>query len=159
MDILVSELFDKVNKLVDKNEKINLLRKYDYPIVRALFTLNYNPSYKLDLPQGIPPFKRLTDTPIGYQQSILFNELKRFYIWMDPSLNINKIKKESLFIDMLEALHFTEADLICKVKDRLLTDLYPTLTESLVRESFPGIFPFEPTEVLVEKPKKTRRKL
>lgn len=153
MNKLVSELFDLVEKAKSREEKLNLLRSHDFPVVRAMFSLNYNPSFKLNLPDGAPPFKRETDKPIGYHQTSLLLELRRFYVWMDPNVTLPKVKRETLFIEMLEGLHFTEADIVCAVKDHELTKIYPSLTESLVREAYPDIFPFPPKLEEVE-PKK-----
>jgi hypothetical protein len=152
MDKLVSELFQLVEKAEKREDKIRLLKTHDFPVVRAMFSLNYNPSFKLNLPEGAPPFRRETDKPMGYQQTSLLLELRRFYVWMDPNVTLPKVKRETLFIEMLEGLHFTEADIVCAVKDGRLTTIYPSLTESLVREAYPDIFPFPPKEE--EEPKK-----
>ena len=153
MNKLVSELFQLVEKANSRQEKIQLLRSHDFPVVRAMLSLNYNHSFKLNLPEGAPPFRRDTDKPIGYNQTSLLLELRRFYIWMDPNVTLPKVKRETLFIEMLEGLHFTEADILLAVKDRKLKNLYSSITESLVREAYPDIFPFPPTAEEIE-PKK-----
>ena len=152
MDKLVSEVFDLIEKASSKEEKISILKKYDHPPVRAMLSLNYNPSIKLNLPEGDPPYRK-EEKPIGYQQTTLLLELRRFYIWMNDNVQLPKVKRETLFIEMLEGLHWTEARLLLAAKDRNLTKLYPSITENLVRESYPDIFPFPPTEE-VEEPKK-----
>ena len=157
MNGLTSELFQAVEKAERYEDKVRILKTNDYPIVRALFTLNYNPDFKMLLPEGTPPYRKDVDKPIGYNETTLQLELKRFYIWMDPNVNINKIKKETLFIEMLEGLHYSEAEIICSAKDRVLTDLYPSLTEELVRDAYPGIFPFPPTPKKETAPAKKSR--
>lgn len=145
MNVLTSELFQSIEKAQTYEDKVRILKTNDYPIVRALFTLNYNPDFKMLLPEGVPPYRKDVDKPIGYNETTLQLELKRFYIWMDPNINISKIKKESLFIEMLEGLHFSEAEVLCAAKDKTLSNLYPSLTEDLARDAFPGIFPFPPS--------------
>lgn len=156
MQMLVSELFKLVEKAESKQEKINLLRSNDVQEVRAILTLNYNPDFKLNLPEGTPPFRK-EENPIGYQATTIKHELRRFYIWMQPN-ELSRTKRETLFIEMLEGLHFTEAEIICAAKDRQLTTLYPSITASLAKEAYPDIFP--PTMVIQEetKPKKARSK-
>lgn len=158
MNILVSELFDKVEKAVSQQDKVKLLLQYNEAVVRGLFVLNFHPNYNMNLPEGTPPFKREADKPIGYQHTTLFSEFKRFYIWMDPNINITRIKKESLFIEMLEGLHYTEADIICAAKDGKLESIYPSITEDLVRLAHPTLLNFPPTVKEEIKPKKSRSK-
>lgn len=138
---LVSEVFDMVEKAKTKDEKINILRSRNFLALQAMLQLCYDYNKKMLLPEGTPPYKKEVDKPIGYQQTSLNLELRRFYIWIDPSQNLPNIKKEKLFIEMLEGLHYSEADLLCAAKDRKLTSIYKSITEDLVREAFPNMLP------------------
>ena len=144
MNILVSELFALIEKTEDRQQKINLLRQYDTGIVRFVLSLNFNPEFNLLLPEGKPPYRKL-DKPIGYQTTTLLLEWRRMYIWQQPNINLSKTKKESLFIEMLEGLHESEAELLCAAKDGEMETVYKSITEDLVREAYPNIFPFPPT--------------
>ena len=42
----------------------------------------------------------------------------------------------TLFIQMLEGLHTTEADLLINIKDKRLNQVYKGLTEAVVKEAF-----------------------
>ena len=154
MKYLVSELFDLIEKQKTKEEKMALLRENGITVVKALLHMNYEPTVKFFLPEGEPPFKKEKDQPMGYQQTTLILELKRFYVWLQPDINLHQIKKESLFINMLEGLHYTEAELICLVKDKQLQTRYPSFTFEFVKEAFPDmVFTAEPKEA--PKPKKS----
>lgn len=157
MNILVSELFSLIEKAQDQQQKVNLLRQYDTGIVRFILSLNFNPEFNLLLPEGVPPYKK-DDKPIGYHQTTLLQEWKRMYIWQTPNINLTKLKKESLFIEMLEGLHSSEAELFCAAKDGKLETIYKSITEDLVREAYPNIFPFPPTPKEVPVAKKPARK-
>lgn len=161
MNILVSELFALVEKAESRDQKIDLLRKNDCGILRFILSLNFNPDFNLTLPEGAPPYKKDSNRPIGYQQTTLQNEWRRMYIWQDPNINLTRLKKESLFIEMLEGLHYTEADLLCASKDGNLETIYKSITEDLIRDAYPNIFPFPPTikeEVSVPAKKPARKK-
>lgn len=155
---LVSEIFTMVEKAKSKEERVAILRNNNYLPLIALLQLCYHPGKKLLLPEGTPPYKKEEDKPIGYQQTTLNLELRRFYIWIDPNVNIPRLKKESLFIEMLEGLHYSEADALCAAKDSKLTTLYPSLTEDLVREAFPDILPPKEESKEEIKPKKSSSK-
>jgi hypothetical protein len=105
----------------------------------------------MDLPEGEPPFRKDTDKPIGYNESSLQLELRRFYVWLDPRTNLPKIKKESLFVNMLEGIHWTEAEALCLAKDRKLHTKYKSLKEDMVREAFPLALTPKPVEMKKEK--------
>jgi len=139
--MLVSEIFDKVEKTKGRQQKISTLQQLQNQAVFAILQINYNPTYVMNLPEGEPPFKKEEDRPEGYQQTNILNELRRFYIWLDPNQNISNLKRESLFIEMLEGLHLSEAKILVAAKDGLLTKLYKSITEKLVRDSFPELLP------------------
>jgi hypothetical protein len=106
---------------------------------------------KMDLPEGEPPFRKDTDKPIGYSESSLQLELRRFYVWLDPRTTLPKLKKESLFVNMLEGIHWTEAEALCLAKDRKLHTKYKSLKEDIVREAFPLALTPKPVKVKEEK--------
>ena len=106
---------------------------------------------KMDLPEGEPPFRKDTDKPIGYSESSLQLELRRFYVWLEPTTNLPKLKKESLFVNMLEGIHWTEAEALCLAKDRKLHTKYKSLKEDIVREAFPLALNPKPVKEKAEK--------
>ena len=48
------------------------------------------------------------------------------------------LRRETMFIQMLEGLHPEEAKIICLVKDKSLTEKYK-ITKDMVTEAFPDI--------------------
>lgn len=139
--LLQSEILDQFEKVKTRQEKIAILKKNETPVLRAIMRINFDPNVKMDLPEGEPPFNKEAGRPIGYQQTNLINEYRRFYIWLDPKQNLPKVKKERLFIEMLEGLHVSEAEILCLAKDRKLSSRYKSLKEDLVREAYPATLP------------------
>lgn len=151
MTLLVSEILDKFEAAKTKDEKINILRSNVSDPLLVLLRLNYDHMLKMELPEGEPPFRKDTDKPIGYNESSLQLELRRFYIWLVPSTNLPKLKKESLFVAMLESIHWTEAEALILAKDRKLHTKYKSLKEEIVREAFPRALTPKPEKVKEEK--------
>lgn len=141
MHLLISEVLDLVEKAKTKEEKIKVLKQNETPPLRGYLKMNFHPDVFLDLPEGEPPFKKEPDKPIGENETKLFTEYRRFYIWLDPNTQLPKVKKEKLFIEMLEGLHISEAEVICLIKDKKLQKKYKSLKEDIVREAFPQILP------------------
>lgn len=151
MHLLVSEILDKFEAAKTREEKIEILRKHVTDPLLVLLRLNYDHMLKMDLPDGEPPFRKDTDKPIGYSESSLQVELRRFYVWLEPTVNLPKIKKESLFVNMLEGIHWSEAEALCLAKDRKLHTKYKSLKEDIVREAFPQAITPKPVKEKAEK--------
>lgn len=148
---LQSEVLEMFEKAGSREEKLFILKKYEVPVLRALMRLNFDTTSSMSLPEGEPPYKKDEYKPAGYNESNLVQEYRRFYIWLDPNTNLSQIKKEQLFIEMLEGLHHTEAEVICLAKDKKLQTKYPSLSEDIVREAYPYTLPpKQPEENVVE---------
>ena len=77
-------------------------------VLRGILQINYDERAVMDLPEGEPPFKKNKEQPIGYSETNLYAEFRRFYVRLDRSVNLNKVRKEQLFIQLLEGIHWTE---------------------------------------------------
>ena len=113
-----------------------------------LFNYAFDPSQKFLLPEGDAPFKP-DAAPIGMTPAILRQELKKLYVFCRADLK--PVRRESLYLQLLEAVHPSEAAVLVAVKDQNLTGLYPNITHQLVFEN--GFVKVPPTEV-TSKPKK-----
>jgi hypothetical protein len=153
MKTSVPQVFELIDKTDGIQEKATVLQKYDSLPLQDILKLNFDPDYNLLLPEGEPPFKKDTEVPEGYSESNLYVEHRRFYIWKDPNINLGKIRKEQLFIQMLEGVHWKEAEAVCLAKDKKLQAKYKTLSEDVVRLAFPNLLP-PPKEA----PKRGRKK-
>ena len=67
------------------------------------------------------------------------NEYKNFYMYVRGGNNdISQIRKDTMFINMLSGLHPLEAELMCLVKDKKITDKYK-ITLDIIKEAYPDI--------------------
>lgn len=146
VNIQIYELLQEANTLLktDKQKAIDFLRNNRFrTIIEGYLKLTYDPSIVFRLPPGVPPFKKQTDVPDGYCLTDLKQEFRRMRIFTDPELNITNIRREQLWLQMCEGLFWKEADLINKIKDRRITDMYDGLTADFIREVFPNLLPEE----------------
>jgi len=141
MHLLISEVLDSFEKAKTKQEKVQILKRHETPVLRGLMRINFDMGVVMHLPEGEPPYKKVADIPLGEQHTKLEAEYRRFYIWLDPKINISKRKKEQLFIEMLESLHITEAEIIILAKDKKLQQKFKSLKEEIVREAYPNTLP------------------
>jgi hypothetical protein len=140
MRLLLPEIFDRVEKAATVEERKKILLQNNNPVLQDVLRFNFHPQAKANLPEGAPPYKREQDIPLGYSASNLYKEARKFYIWYQPT-NLNKIKLETLFIQLLECIHWQEADIVIAMKDKKLSTIYKNVTEDLIREVYPQMLP------------------
>ena len=133
---LISEIFTKINNAKDKPKKIEVLRQYDSPGMRMILKGAFDPKIEWDLPEGTPPYIA-NEAPAGTEHTYLEVEAKRLYNFaVGGNDQLNKIRKETLFIQMLEGLHESEAKVLIDVKNKSLNKTYKGLTSDMVKEAF-----------------------
>ena len=133
---LISEIFTKINNAKDKPKKIEVLRQYDTPGMRMILKGAFDPKIIWDLPPGTPPYIE-NEAPAGTEHTFLEVEAKRLYNFAKGGNDqLNKIRKETLFIQMLEGLHASEAKVLIDVKNKSLNKTYKGLTSEMVKEAF-----------------------
>ena len=137
--LLISEILRKVSNAKTKKEKVDLLREFNTPALRMLLIWNYDDSVISDIPEGDVPYTP-NEAPVGTDHTRLEQEYRGFYRFVkggDPKLK--GLKRESMFIQLLEGLSNEEAELLCLVKDGKLTSKYKRITKAVISEAFPSI--------------------
>ena len=113
----VHEILDLVEEQKTKAKKISILKEYRNDALTAILIWNFDSSVKSAVPDGQVPYQE-NEVPVGTDHTSL--------------------RRESMFIQMLEGLHPEEAKIICLVKDKNLTEKYK-LSQPIVAEAFPDI--------------------
>ena len=137
--LLISEILRKVSNAKTKKEKIDLLREFNTPALRMLLIWNYDDSVVSEIPEGDVPYTP-NEAPVGTDHTRLEQEYRGFYRFVkggDPKLK--GLKRESMFIQLLEGLSAEEAELLCLIKDGKLTSNYKRITKAVVSEAFHSI--------------------
>jgi hypothetical protein len=132
---IAHEIFTQVNNAKDKPKKIEVLRKYDSQGLRQLLKAAFDPKIIWDLPEGTPPYIA-NEAPAGTDHTSLLDESRKLYLFIKGGSNIPKVKKETLYIQMLEALHKDDALALIAIKEKNLNLVYKGLTENCVKEAF-----------------------
>ena len=133
---LMSEVLDNVAKAKTKNEKVELLRKHNSDALRMVIKSSYDPNIQWDLPEGNVPYTP-NDAPEGTEHNMLVHEARTLFHYVkggNPQLTPNR--KENMFIQMLEGLHQSEAEIVVAAKDKSLHRKYKGLPANVVKEAF-----------------------
>lgn len=134
--LLYHEVLTKVNNAKDKPKKVAVLRQHDTPGLRRVIKGSFDPNIKWDLPEGTPPFIA-NEAPEGTEHSLLENESRKFWHFVEGAdTDTSKTRKETLFVQILEALQKGEAEVTIRMKDKELHKHYKGLSAAVVKEAF-----------------------
>ena len=136
--LLISEILRKVSNAKTKKEKIDLLRKHNSNALRQLLIINFDESVVSMLPEGDVPYTP-NDAPVGTDHTRLEQEYRGLYRFFKGGAKLPGLKRESMFVQLLEGLSAEEAELLCLVKDGKLNDKYKRITKAVITEAFPSI--------------------
>ena len=137
--LLLSEILRKVSNAKTKKEKIDLLRRHNTPALRQLLIWNFDESVVSMVPEGEVPYTP-NDAPVGTDHTRLEQEYRGFYRFVKGGQDrLPSLKRESMFVQLLEGLSAEEAELVCLVKDKKLNTKYKRITKAVISEAFPHI--------------------
>ena len=137
--LLLSEVLRKVSNAKTKSEKVKLLRDHNSTALRQILIINFDDSLVSVLPEGDVPYTP-NDAPVGTEHTRLESEYKGLYRFFKGGADkLPGLKRESMFVQLLEGLSAEEAELLCLVKDGRLSEKYKRITKTVVSEAFPQI--------------------
>jgi len=74
------------------------------------------------------------------ERTTIRKEFKRFYNFIKGGNDsLAPLRRETMFIQILEGLHPIEAEILCLIKDKKLETKYNKITKDLVSEAYPDI--------------------
>jgi hypothetical protein len=160
------EVLSLVSKQRSNAKKIEFLKKYEDPSLKAIFIWNFDESIISLLPEGEVPYAstkeqnsfsgtlsgKISDAvgkmgeigtnSLGSQdqgRSSIRKEYKMFYNFIKGGNDgLSSIRRETMFINILEGLHPLEAEIVCLIKDKKLETKYK-ITKEIVSQAYPDI--------------------
>lgn len=138
MKYSISEILTRVASGEKPADRVRLLQKYDDAVLRKILKYTFSKKVTFDqLPAGAPPYKR-NDLPD--LEGVLYAESRRLYLFTDGgNPNLKQLRKEALFIEMLENVTPEDAELLIGMKDKKLPEKYKKITKANVDKAFPGL--------------------
>ena len=160
------EVLEAASKQRTKARKIEVLQRYAHDSIMALFIWNFDETAISALPPGDVPYgntrednsmtgtlsdkindavdkmNEMGSASLGSQdqgKASIRKEYTKFYNFLkggNPSLS--NLRRETMFINILEGLHPLEAEILVLVKDKRLTEKYK-ITKDVVSAAYPQI--------------------
>ena len=122
-------------KAKTKAEKIAVLRSNESWALKDILKGSLDPKVKWHLPEGAPPYQPSSHSePMA---SILRENTKFRYFVKNNNINISQIKREQIFIGILEAVHPKDAELVISMINK--KPPVKGLTFKIAQEAFPDL--------------------
>ena len=137
MRLLMHEVLQKVSNAKTKKEKINLLQEYNTNALRMLLIINFDDSVVSMLPPGNVPYTP-NEAPEGTEHTILEKEARLLHHFFKGGSNVSQVKRESMFVQILEGLNSGEAEALILAKDKRIGKRWK-ITKACVSEAYPSI--------------------
>ena len=162
------EILELVSNQRSASKKIQYLQEYRNNALVSIFIWNFDDSVVSLLPPGEVPYADIKEMSsvggtlsdsvnrqlsgqgksVGYNgvdgdvrqgRTSLRNEYDKLYNFVkNGNKTLSSIRRETMFINMLQGLHPSEAELLCLVKDKKLTDKYKVTWQN-VKDAYPDI--------------------
>jgi len=158
---ITSDILKTANSFVDDESRIEYLRKTATPAVKEMINMNFNENIKFLLPEGSPDLNFGSDEEFkprnnyfpnnssGDDGATLNYEIRKMYLFVEglsPN-NLTQLKRETLWIQLLNSLGADEAEDISLCKDKKLHEKYKKVTHLVCHKTFPE-FVSQPKENL-----------
>ena len=133
---LLSEVLKKVHNAKTKDKKVAILKEHDCDSLRMVIKSSFDPKIEWLIPEGEVPFKP-NEAEEGTEHTVLRREAKKLYRFVKGGdSTLAGFKRENMFIQLLEGLHKSEAQLVIDAKDKKLHQTYKGLSTAVVKEAF-----------------------
>jgi len=134
----IHEILELASKQRSKAKKIEILQEYETDALKSIFIWNFDETVISVLPAGDVPFNK-NEVPVGTDHTSLRREYKHLYNFVKGGNDsLSGLRRETMFIQMLEGLHPEEAEVVCLCKDKRLAEKYK-ITYDIVKQAYPDI--------------------
>ena len=132
----IHDFLSEISELKTTKEKVDALVNHPHSqAFKVLFTYAFDPNIKWLLPEGAAPYK---PTDILDVEGRLLHELRRLYLFVEGgNPNLTKMRRETLYIQLLESIHPKDAILLNSIKDKKIP--FKGLNKKIVQQAFPDI--------------------
>jgi hypothetical protein len=132
----LAEIVEMARKFETNEEKAKFLKENNSKELRNILILMYDARFTFDLPATAPPYR---PSNINESHGLLYREARKlsyFVNQMPDGKDLDRVRKESLFIQMLESVDKDDALLLLRM---LSKKPYPDLPVEAIHLAFGSI--------------------
>lgn len=131
-----ADVLEEINRL-PKKDRVEALRQNNTFVIRTVIQGALDPRIVWLLPEGEPPY---TESKLVDQEGVLVYEARKLvYFVQGGHATLKQTRRETMFLELLEACAPKDAKLLCAIKDKKWP--YKNITKAVVAEAFPGLIP------------------
>jgi len=160
----VFEILELASTQKTAAKKVEVLKKYEHDSLKSIFIWNFDETIVSLLPQGEVPYANAEEQTVysgtlsqnlareagggesatgqdldGRGKTSLRREYQNLFHYVKGGNNtLTTIRREMMFINLLQGLHPKEAEVLILTKDKKLTDKYK-ITLDNVKQAYPDI--------------------
>ena len=160
----IYEILELASKQRSNAKKIEVLKTYEHDSLKSIFIWNFDQTVISLLPEGDVPYGNVEEQTVysgtlsenltkeinggesatvqdlnGRGKTSLRREYQNLYNFVQGGNGtLNTIRREMMFINLLQGLHPKEAEVLILTKDKKLTNKYKISFEN-VKEAYPDI--------------------
>lgn len=134
-NLSLAEIVKTVRELKGSDEKVAFLKQNDSMPLRNILKLMYDKNMNILLPSTAPPY---TPSEFPDTHGLLYREARKLKYFVEGfgGEKVDKLRRESLFIQMLEMVHKEDAELLCFM---IAQKPLKGLTAAVINEAFPEL--------------------
>jgi hypothetical protein len=134
--ISITEIIQGAAAKKTTEEKIDFLRRNDSPPLRIVLKYTYDNTIEFLIPDTPPPWEK--NEYEDEAKSLLFREARKLKIFIKNGGydNLNRVKREQLFISLLEDIDNDDAETLCQMISK---KPFKGLTKKTIEEAFPNL--------------------
>lgn len=133
----VYEILQKFENAKNKQERVKVLQQNDIMPLFDVLRGTFDDSIQWNLPGGTPPYTPSSEESPPSSLLRQHRNFKYFVKGLRDSSKLNPIRRERMFIDMLEAVHPKDAEILVSMINK--KSPVKGLTKKLVQEVFPQL--------------------
>ena len=134
----IFEILESANKQRKIDDRIDVLKEYRNEALVSILIWNFDDTVVSVVPEGDVPYER-NEVPVGTDHTSLRKEWKNlFHFVKGGNDTLSPIRRETMFIQILEGLHPEESEILILIKDKKLSSKFK-LTKEVVSEAFTDI--------------------
>lgn len=131
----ISQIINTCATLKTEAEKVQYLQQNYSTALTTVLQYALDKRVKWQLPDGDPPYKQ-SDLTFD-NEGMLYSEARRLYLFLEGgNPNLTNLKREMLFIGLLESIHPDDAKIILMAKNKKMPK---GITKKIVNLAFPGL--------------------
>ena len=131
----IYQIINDCAALKTEDEKIQHLRQYHSTALTTVLRFALDKRAVWALPEGDPPYK---PSDITFDnEGMLYSEARRLYLFLEGgNPNLTQLRRETLFVGLLESIHPDDAKIILMAKNKKLPK---GITNKIINLAFPGL--------------------